>query len=77
MTICKVKMSPEGKEVLVRVGYRFAVAYWLRVEGKPCWFPGAVIEGDFGNCGELSGEPIEWSYLPSGISQAAPSYASQ
>ncbi len=70
MTICKVKMPPEGREVLVKAGYRFAVAYWLKVEGKPCWFPGAAIEGDFGNCHELSSEPIEWSYLPSGIFQA-------
>lgn len=64
MIDCKVKLPPEGKEVLVRLGYRFAVAYWLKVNGKPLWLPGAAVDSDFNKGSTLCGEPIAWSYLP-------------
>lgn len=70
MTDCNVKMPPEGKEVLVKLGSRFAIAYWLKVDGKPYWLPGAAVESNSGNGCELVSEPTEWSYLPSRITQA-------
>jgi hypothetical protein len=63
MIDCKVKMPPEGKEVLVRFGYRFAVAYWLNVDNRPLWLAGAAVNCEF-NKGTLLGEPVSWSYLP-------------
>ncbi len=71
MIDCKVKLPPEGKEVLVRLGYRFAVAYWLKVNDKPLWLPGAAVASDFDKGSTLCGEPIAWSYLPALNSQAA------
>jgi hypothetical protein len=64
MIDCKVKMPPEGKEVLVRVGYRFAVAYWLNVDSKAVWLPGAAMSCDFEKGNVLMSEPSAWSYLP-------------
>jgi hypothetical protein len=64
MIDCKVKMPPEGKEVLVRLGYRFAVAYWLSVDGKALWLPGAAMNCDFEKGSGLIGQPTAWSYLP-------------
>ena len=64
MIDCKVKMPPEGKEVLVKLGYRFAVAYWLNVDNKPLWLPGAAVSCDFDKQSTLLGEPSAWSYLP-------------
>jgi hypothetical protein len=77
MIDCKVKMPPEGKEVLVRLGYRFAVAYWLKVNGKPVWLPGSALNCDFDKGNALLGEPVAWSYLPTLTSaEATDSYAS-
>jgi hypothetical protein len=64
MIDCKVKMPPEGTEVLVRLGYRFAVAYWLNVGSKPLWLAGAAVGCEFDKGNTLLGEPIAWSYLP-------------
>lgn len=64
MIDCKVKMPPEGKEVLVRVGYRFAVAYWLNVDDKAVWLPGVAMSCDFEKGSVLMGEPTAWAYLP-------------
>jgi hypothetical protein len=64
MIDCKIKMPPEGKEVLVRLGYRFAVAYWLRVDNKAIWLPGAAVDCDVDKRSRLLGEPNAWSYLP-------------
>jgi hypothetical protein len=71
MIDCKVKMPPEGKEVLVRFGYRFAVAYWLNVDNKPLWLAGAAMGCEFDKGNTLLGEPIAWSYLPALTPQAS------
>lgn len=64
MIDCNVKMPPEGKEVLVRLGYRFAVAYWLNVDCKPLWLAGTAMGCEFDKRNTLLGEPVAWSYLP-------------
>ena len=64
MIDCKIKMPPEGKEVLLRLGYLFGVGYGLNVNDKPLWLAGVAIPCEFDKGTTLIGEPIAWSYLP-------------